>query len=52
MPTKNGIRLVVGMMRVISYVTFFVKSEFEQRIGPSHQNFEIFEVMWLKNGVK
>jgi len=41
---------VVGQLRVISEVIFCVESESELRIGPSRQDFEIFEVMYTKNG--
>lgn len=48
--TKNGIMIVVGQLGVISEVIFCVESESEVRIGPSRQDFEIFEVIYSKNG--
>jgi len=36
---------VVGQLGVISEVIFCVESESEVRIGPSRQDFEIFEVI-------
>jgi len=41
---------VVRQLRVISEVIFCVESESEVRIGPSRQDFEIFEVIYSKNG--
>jgi len=41
---------VVGQLGVISEVIFSVESESEVRIGPSRQDFEIFEVIYSKNG--
>jgi len=37
-------------LRVIFEVIFCVESESELRIGLSRQDFEIFEVMYIKNG--
>jgi len=42
--------IVVGQRGVISEVIFCVESESEVRIGPSRQDFEIFEVIHSKNG--
>jgi len=42
--------IVVGQQGVISEVIFCVESESEVRIGPSRQDFEIFEVIYSKNG--
>ena len=42
---------VVGKREVISEVIFCVESESELRIGPSRQDFKIFEVMYSKNRV-
>jgi len=47
---KNGVMIVVGQLGVISEVIFCVESESEVRIGPSCQDFEIFEVIYSKNG--
>jgi len=41
---------VVGQLGVISEVIFCVESESEVRIGLSRQDFEIFEVIYSKNG--
>jgi len=41
---------VVGQLGVTSEVIFCVESESEVRIGPSRQDFEIFEVIYSKNG--
>jgi len=41
---------VVGQLGVISEVIFCVESESKVRIGPSGQDFEIFEVIYSKNG--
>jgi len=41
---------VVGQLRVISEVIFCVESKSELRLGLSYQDFEIFEVMYTKNG--
>jgi len=43
--------IVVGQLGVISEIIFCVESESEVRIGPSRQDFEIFEVIYSKNGV-
>ena len=42
---------VVEKLWVVSGVIFDVESESRIRISRSRQNFEIFEVMWSKNGV-
>jgi len=42
--------IVVGQLGVISEVIFCVEPESEVRIGPSRQDFEIFEVIYSKNG--
>jgi len=47
---KKGVLIVVEQLKVISEVIFCVESEFELRIGLSRQDFEIFEVMYTKNG--
>ena len=48
---NNGFVFVVENLWVISRVIFDVESEFGIRISLSRQDFEIFEVMCLKNGV-
>ena len=42
---------VVGKRKIISGIIFDVKSESGITISLSRQDFEIFEVMCLKNGV-
>ena len=42
--------IVARQLRVIFEVIFRVEYESELRIGPSRQDFEIFEFMYTKNG--
>jgi len=51
MSNNTGLQgFVVGQLGVVSQVIFYVESESEVRIGPSRQDFEIFEVIYSKNG--
>jgi len=47
---KKGVLIVVEQLRVIFEVIFCAESKSELRVGLSRQDFEIFEVMYTKNG--